>query len=112
MAGQALVTSSEDGPDDSGQEGGLESAGEGRFPTVPSILPAPLPASILAISPGIHGDRRGGGGICWSGGRDASLDSRPGAASSARCPLPAAHSRASLSSAGALGAACVVAEPT
>lgn len=114
LAGQALVNSSEDGPDNSVQEGG-RGPGDGRFPTVPSILPAPLPASLWAISPGIHGAMvidEGGGGICWSGGRDASLDSRPGAASSARCPLPAAHSRASLSSAGALGAACVVAEPT
>lgn len=58
------------------------------IPYRPVHTPRSPPRLHLAISPGIHGDRRGGGGICWSGGRDVSLDSRPGAASSARCPLP------------------------
>lgn len=92
------------------EAGGLE-----MVDSLPSRPYSPLPSRLpLGHFTRIHGAMviDEGGGICWSGGRDASLDSRPGAASSARCPLPAAHSRASLSSAGALGAACVVAEPT
>lgn len=45
LAGQALVTSSEDGPDDSGQEGGLESAGEAEtVDSLPSRPYSPLPS--------------------------------------------------------------------
>lgn len=90
LAGQALVNSSEDGPDDSVQEGG-RGPGDGRFPTVPSILPAPLPASLWAISPGIHGamviDEGGGHLLVRRPGCELGFTPR----CCLQCPLPAAR---------------------
>lgn len=92
LAGQALVNSSEDGPDDSVQEGG-RGPGDGRFPTVPSILPAPLPASLWAISPGIHGamviDEGGGAFAGPAAGMRAWIHAPVlPPVPAARCPLP------------------------